>query len=195
MEVSDEELMERCRQGDPAALETLLGRYQNKLMAFIYSVCRDYQISEDIFQETFIRVYRKAKKFNPGRTFKTWVYTIALNLCRDRIRKLRRKPTVSLNAPIGSRDGDNYPAPIDLIPSGRADPSRQAAARELEEAFQRELAGLSDEHRQVVVMSRLGGFKYRQIAEILKIPSGTVRSRLHYALEYLRRRMKNDGLY
>ncbi len=194
MAITDEELMKRCRRGDTSALSILLARYQNQLPAFIYSVTGDYQVSEDIFQETFLRVYRKAEKFNPDRSFKTWLYAIALNLCRDRIRKLRRKPTLSLNTPVGYRDGKDYPDRIDLVASDQPDPRRLAAARELEEVFRRELAGLSAEHRQVVVMSRLSGMKYREIAEVLKIPSGTVRSRLHYALEYLRQRMQNNEM-
>lgn len=194
MDWADEQLIQRCRQGDPVALEELLARYQNRLMAFIYSVVRDYHLSEDIFQETFLRVYRQAGKFRQGANFKTWLYTIAINLCRDALRKKKRRPEVSLETEIAGRDGPNPRRISDLLAGKDPGPRDQAGGREMEAILQGELAGLSPEHRQVIILSRLEGLKYRQIAKVLGIPSGTVRSRLHYGLEQLRRNFAARGM-
>jgi len=194
MSAADEQLIQRCRDGDLAALEELLDRYRDRLMAFIYSVVRDYHLAEDIFQETFLRVYRQARAFRAGASFKTWVYTIAVNLCRDALRKAKRRPEVSLENGTAVGETDRSRRMIDLIAGKDPGPREQAGARELEAILKKELAGLSPEHRQVIILSRLNGLKYREIAEVLGIPSGTVRSRLHYALEQLRRGFRERGI-
>ncbi len=194
MASADEQLIERCRQGDQAALEELLARYQNRLMAFIYSVVRDYHLAEDIFQETFLRVYRQAGKFRRGASFKTWLYAIAINLCRDALRKSKRRPEVSLETETAGRDGSNPRRVSDLLAGKDPGPREAAGGREMEAILRRELAGLSLEHRQVIILSRLEGMKYRQIARVLGIPPGTVRSRLHYGLEQLRRNFADRGI-
>ena len=194
MAPSDEQLIRRCRRGDSDALEELLTRYRNRLMAFIYSVVRDYHLAEDIFQETFLRVYRQAGKFRAGASFKTWLYTIAVNLCRDALRKSKRRPEVSLETETAGRDGAHPRRLADLLAGKAPGPRDEAGGKEMEAILEKEMAGLSREHRQVIMLSRLEGLKYREIARVLGIPSGTVRSRLHYGLEQLRRGFSARGI-
>lgn len=194
MASADEQLIQRCRQGDPAALEELLARYRNRLMAFIYSVVRDHHLAEDIFQETFLRVYRQAGRFREGASFKTWLYAIAVNLCRDELRKSKRRPEVSLETETSAEDGARPRRMADLIAGREPGPRDEAGGREIEAILQGELSGLSEEHRQVIILSRLEGLKYREIARVLGIPFGTVRSRLHYGLEQLRRGFSARGV-
>lgn len=194
MASADEQLIRRCREGDLAALEELLARYQNRLMTFIYSVVRDYHLAEDIFQETFLRVYREAGKFRAGASFKTWLYTIAVNLCRDALRRAKRRPEVSLETELVPEETDGSLRLSDLLAGREPGPREQAGGRETEAILAGELSRLSEEHRQVIVLSRLNGLKYREIAEVLGVPSGTVRSRLHYALEQLRRGIRARGI-
>ena len=186
---TDEQLNELCKERNSSALEELLARYRNPLMGFIYSVIRDYHQAQDIFQETFVRVYREAHRFRTGAVFKTWLYTIAMNRCRDAIRKRKRRPTISLESEWAGSDGESGQRVMERVASADPGPREEAGGREMEAILQRELSGLSEEHRKVVILNRLNGFKYEEIAEILGIPSGTVRSRLHYALEELRKRM------
>jgi len=195
MNQTDEELVELGWGGDVGAFRELVVRYQDRLMAFIYSIVRDYHRAEDIFQETFIRVYRQARQFQSGRSFKTWLYAIARNRCRDELRSAKRQPTLELEAGLDRSEEEKGTRWIDTVEAGGPSPRELAGGRELEKMFLEALAGLSEEHREVVVMSRLLGLKYDEIAEVLGIPSGTVRSRLHYALEYLRRKMlKNEEI-
>ena len=189
MAPTDEQLIELCKERDVSALEELLDRYRNPLMGFIYSVIRDYHQAQDIFQETFIRVFREAHRFRTGAVFKTWLYTIAMNRCRDTIRRRKRRPTISLESEWAGSDGESGQRVMDRVASADPGPREESGGREMEDILQRELSGLSEEHRKVVILNRLNGFKYDEIAEILGIPSGTVRSRLHYALEELRKKM------
>jgi len=189
MDPTDEQLIELCKDRNSSALEELLERYRNPLMGFIYSVIRDYHQAQDIFQETFVRVYREAHRFRTGAVFKTWLYTIAMNRCRDIIRRRKRRPAISLESEWAGADGESGQRVMDRVASADPGPREEAGGREIENILQLELSGLSAEHRKVVILNRLNGFKYDEIAEILGIPSGTVRSRLHYALDTLRKRM------
>ena len=188
---SDEILMVLCRKGNTRALSRLLHRYKDRLLAFIYSVVRDRHLAEDIFQETFLRVYRQADRFDPRRRFKTWLYTIALNLCRDELKKSRRHLQIALDEPVGKEGGEGC-RPAEWIKDGKPGPPATAWERELEGILRGKLARLSSSHREVVVMSRLLGMKCEEIAEVLAVPAGTVRSRLHYALIELRSELKKS---
>jgi len=185
---TDEQLVELCRRDDLRAFRELLDRYRNKLMAFIYSMVGDYHLAQDIFQETFIRVYRHADRFQDGCKFKPWLYAIAANQCRDELRKLKRRSFLPLGDD-GSfeKEGVKTVIPVDKRPG----PREIAKAREFKKILEDELGELTPEHREVVIMSRVLGLKYDEIAQVLNIPSGTVRSRLHYSLERLRERLKN----
>lgn len=189
---SDESLMVLCRKGSSRALARLLSRHKDGLLSFIYSVVRDRHLAEDIFQETFLKVYRQAFRFDPERRFKTWLYAVALNLCRDELKRLRRHPHVSLDAAAAAdAEGETGPRPLDRLQDGKPGPSETAWERELEGILRLKLDRLSPPHREVVLMSRLLGLKSEEIAEVLGVPAGTVRSRLHYALIELRAELKS----
>jgi len=188
---ADESLMVLCRKGSTRALAKLLYRYKDRLLAFIYSVVRDRHLAEDIFQETFLRVYRQADRFDPARRFKTWLYTIALNLCRDELKKSRRHLQFTLDEAMGKEDEGGC-RPVEWIKDGKPGPPETAWEHELEGILRGKLDRLSSSHREVVIMSRMLGMKCEEIAEILVVPAGTVRSRLHYALIELKSELKKS---
>ncbi len=185
---SDETMMILIRKGSGRALARLVSRHKDGLLGFIYSVVRDRHLAEDIFQETFLRVWRQAFRFDPGRRFKTWLYAIALNLCRDELKKSRRHRHLSLEA--AGNQGEEGFRPLDWIEDAKPGPPETAWERELERVLRSKLDRLAPPHREVVLMSRLLGLKSEEIAEILGVPPGTVRSRLHYALIELRSEFK-----
>jgi RNA polymerase sigma-70 factor (ECF subfamily) len=165
---------------DSLGLAELIRRYQRDLYAFLARFIADANAAEDLFQETFIQVHRNAKNFDPGRRFRPWLFTIAANKARDYLRAAARHSAQSLDsAPSGTGEGAAY---IDLMDSGYAPPPGELAAAEESAAVQRVLAGLPDHYREVLVLSYFHQFAYRDIAEMLHIPLGTVKSRLHAAL-------------
>jgi RNA polymerase sigma-70 factor (ECF subfamily) len=170
--------------GDQRAFAELIRRYQQELFAFLARFVSDSAAADDLFQETFIQVHRNAKSFDPERKFRPWLFTIAANKARDHLRSAGRRAAQSLDNVAGqgkSGDGD-APAFVDLMDSGLAPPPRELAQAEDAAAVQRVLAELPAHYREVLVMSYFHQFAYREMADMLRIPLGTVKSRLHAAL-------------
>lgn len=180
--LTDEELLAGYAGGDQRAFSELIHRYQQELFGFLVRFVSDSAAAEDLFQETFIQVHRNAKSFDPGRKFRPWLFTIAANKARDHLRAVGRRSAQSLDSVAGQGDTDGGTAFIDLMDSGMAPPPRELQQAEDLAAVQRVLAELPAHYREVLVMSYFHQFAYKEIAEMLHIPLGTVKSRLHAAL-------------
>lgn len=167
---TDEELMESVAQGDASALRELCGRWERPLYGFLHRAAggRD---TDDLYQETWLRVVRAARRFDPSRRFSTWLFQIALNLARD----LRRRPVAEPTDPVIL---DSTPA---AVGAGRAPHDVVAAAHDA----RRLLAALPEAQREVVVLRVLEERGEEETAAILDCPRGTVKSRLHHALARL----------
>jgi len=165
---TDEELAARLAQGDDAALRDLLRRYERPLSSFIYRHTGGRDV-EDLYQETWWRVVRHAARFDPTRRFSTWLFQIAVNLCRD---WHRRAP------PEAQEMVDDLTAP---------DTRQQSEAAADAAAL---LADLPEAQREVIVLRYYHDFSEEQAADILGCPKGTVKSRLHHALARLAERVR-----
>lgn len=170
--------MERVQRGEVRAFELLFERYRGRLFGFLYRRCGDGSVAEDLLQQTWLRVVRSRDRFDPRRRFSTWLFQIANNLCRDRGRRLeverrgkqKMREEMLANAPVART------APVD----SRLD----MAAR---------LALLSDRLREVVVLRYFEDHSEREIAKIVGIPPGTVKSRLHQAIRVMREQEAADA--
>ena len=183
--LTDEQLLVSYGTGDQRAFAELIRRYQQELFAFLARFVSDSAAADDLFQETFIQVHRNAKSFDPERKFRPWLFTIAANKARDHLRSTGRRAAQSLDQSArggGSRGDDDAPAFIDLMDSGMAPPPRELAQAEDVAAVQRVLADLPTHYREVLVMSYFHEFSYKEMADMLGIPLGTIKSRLHAAL-------------
>ena len=167
---SDEELMQDLQRGEMQAFDKLYERHARPLFNFIRRLLRDESLAEDVFQETCMRVLRNAGRFDPRGRFRTWLYTVAHNLCMDELRRRRRRMSI----PAGELPG---PAPA-------PDPHERLVEGE---SAHRLLGGLRPELRAVVVLRVLHGYSQEETARIVGVPVGTVKSRLHNALKQLRR--------
>jgi len=178
---ADEDLMLRAGRGDEPAFEELVLRHQGDLAAFIRRFTGDAGRAEDLAQETFVKVYLAAARYEPRAKFRTYLYTVARNLCLDAAKKTGRRPSeVSLDAPVGrSDDGVGL---ADLL----GGPAPKGLPDEDSDLIERALARLDDKHRDVVVLSVYQEFKYQEIAEVLGISEGTVASRKNAAMRKLR---------
>ncbi|MDH7568190.1 MAG: sigma-70 family RNA polymerase sigma factor [Armatimonadota bacterium] len=186
MEVADRLLVERCKQNDIEAYAVLVDRYRNKILNYVarYSGAAD---AEDLTQEVFIRAYLGIKNFRGRSSFQTWLFQIANNVCVDRFRRARRERVVcSLDHPIETDGGEVERE----VPDWSNNPEELAHGREMQEMVQRALLMLPEKLRAVVVLHDLQGMPYEEIAEILGIPVGTVKSRLFNARMELRKRLR-----
>jgi RNA polymerase sigma-70 factor (ECF subfamily) len=174
---SDEDLMVRVQAGDSEALAALIDRYRGPLYAFLWRRAGDG--ADDLFQESWIRVSRARDRFDRSRRFSTWLFQIANNLCRDRWRRLdaRRRAFEALHAEARATGRDSAAAP-ELPP---------------ERALIRRLDALPDRLREVLVLRHYHELGEAEIAEVLGIPRGTVKSRLHAAVRAARALLEEES--
>lgn len=164
---TDEDLITAVAAGEVGAFEILYRRYERPLYHFLHRHTRARDV-DDLYQETWMRVVRAAARFDPSRRFSTWLFQIALNLCRDWYRREPRSPADSTVGDASPRRGET----TDKVEAG-------LDARRL-------LSALSDPQRSVVILRYYHGFSEADVAEILDCPRGTVKSRLHQAMARLR---------
>jgi RNA polymerase sigma-70 factor, ECF subfamily len=182
---TDEELMLRYRDGDAAAFETLYRRYERPLFDFIYRMAPNAAESESLFQETFFRLVRAKGRYRASAQFRTWLFQIAANLCRDRARRMKHRAHLSLNDPVmagneGCGDAQS------LIPDPATPVGASVEAGELEAAVKGAVGALPEDERTVVILKEYQDLNYAEIAEILGRPVGTLKSVHHRACERLR---------
>lgn len=177
----DAALVGRCIGGDERAFRELLTRYQARVYSLAYRMLRVREDAEDITQETFVRMFRAARRYDPERPFSSWLFTIASRLCIDHIRR-RRLPTVSM---FQRESGSHEEWTLELPDPGPR-PEEQAEQAE-EDRRMRALVDRLPEHYRIVVMLRhQEDLSYEEIAEALDLPLGTVKARIHRARALLR---------
>jgi RNA polymerase sigma-70 factor (ECF subfamily) len=183
---ADQELMARIQADDVRAFELLYARYAHPLLNFFYQMCFDRTASEDYLQETFLRVWRARRTYRPIGKVSTWLYQIAKNFWFNEREKLLRRP---FHAGSG---GDDARAQWQNVadPRGELSPLGAAGAREAERLVSEAVSGLSEKLRVVFVLARYRGLPYADVAEILDIPVGTVKSRMSLAEKTLRDRLR-----
>jgi len=175
---SDEELMLSCRDGDEGAFEILYRRYEKPIFSLIYRMVMSATDAEDLCQETFFKVIRAKKKYQASGKFKTWLFRIALNLCHDRLRRMKFRSHLSLSAPMFSQDcQDSQRQKSICAPS--SDPTKSVETDEMKILVQQAFTTLPQDQRTVVILKEYHALKFSEIAEIMNCPIGTVKSLNH----------------
>ncbi|HEY0004558.1 MAG TPA: sigma-70 family RNA polymerase sigma factor [Pyrinomonadaceae bacterium] len=186
--VSDHALLEATRTGDEAAFAELVSRYRNQITGYIYRLTNDYEEAVDLAQETFVRVYRAADRYQNSYAFSTYIYRIATNLAISELRKKKRRRLVSLTGLFQTPDSGPPREfnPPDLNPLQDAtliDAERRAAVS-------RSIASLPEKYRAPLVLRDVEGKSYLEIARILQTSEGTIKSRISRARGLLRDKLK-----
>lgn len=181
--------MLRLKSGDTSALSSLVHRYQNQLLNASFKFLLNLEQAEDVTQQTFIKVLESAKKYKPTASFKTWIYTILLNLCRDKFRYSTKQPTISLEQPERNSTkelnlGSTIADPSQVTPHDLAEKS------ELQQVIRSALAALPESQREALVLKEFGQFSYKEIAETLEVTEKAVDSLLLRARENMRKALK-----
>ena len=186
---TDADLVAAIQRGDREAFRQLVERHHRSLISFFNHMSWDLQIAEDCTQEVFLRLFSHLGSYEPQAKFTTFLFRVARNLWIDRMRSgaVRMKPT-SLDA------SDERGALKDRIRSSAETPVEILSRSETCEAVKQAIEGLPEEQRMVLVLSELQGLRYEEIAVILQIPVGTVKSRMHTAVERLKEKLKSDDM-
>jgi len=177
-ELRDPEVVQASLSGDARAFEEIVRRYDRRLLSFVYRIVGDMERSEDIVQETFLRVYRHLRRFDMNKKFSTWIYTIAGNLAKNELRNRSRNPVVLFQALRKNWEDEHRPLEWE---DPRSRPDDLYRKRFLKRAVEKAVAQLSENHRIVFVLREFEGKSYEEVAEITGVNLGTVKSRLNRA--------------
>lgn len=176
-------------QGQQDALRQLMSRYERELYLFLLRFTNDPASAEDVFQETFIQLHRIRGRFDASRRFKPWIYTIAANKARDQLRARKRKAEITLEA----AETDEGGSLLDYLTDPVAEPVEIAGKKERTEAVQRIVENMPEHLKTVLLLGYFQGMAYKDIAKALDVPLGTVKSRLHTAVNYFAKRWQKQA--
>jgi RNA polymerase sigma-70 factor, ECF subfamily len=179
----DEELVAAFQGGDVAAFDTLVHRWERKIQGAIYRILRSDDEARDLCQETFLKAFRGLGNFRGQAQFSSWLYQIALNLCRDRMRRRKTRTWVSLDEMGEAAAVDRGASALELVEN--RDLSRRVATA---------ISALPEEQREAIILKEYEGRTFPEIAEILDVPVSTVKTRLYRGLDQLRRRLEQQGV-
>lgn len=181
-EFSDNGLLQRHLDGDESAFTGLVERYRRELFSFLARFTGDVALADDVFQETFLQLHVSATKFDMSRRLKPWLFTIAANKARDAMRRRTRRQAVPLDAQV-SQDDDQSASYADLMPADIPAPLETLMNQETRQAVQNIVSQMPENLRIVLVLSYFSDMAYKDIAEVVQAPLGTVKSRLHTAVK------------
>lgn len=180
--LSDEELLQRYRAGNVAALEAIIHRYKDELFHFLLRFTNDPASADDLFQEAFLQVHLSAESFDTQRRFRPWLFTIAANKARDHLRRQKSRKASQLSAPIDGGSENEGGTFADLLESPLPLPPQNLEDSDTRERVRNVVALMPDNLREVLLLAYFHQFPYRDIGTMLSIPVGTVKSRVHAAV-------------
>ena len=186
MHWTDEDLVTRSRGGDLDSFNQLILRWERPIYALAYRVIGREEDARDVCQETFLRAFRALPGFKGEAKFSSWVYRIALNLCRDWMRRQRRAPTVQMPEGVAPEDLAADAGPAESIED-------LVSRRELSAVVAEAMALLPEEQRTAIILKEYHGMTFQEIAELQSCPLSTVKTRLYQGLSVLRRHLEQTG--
>ena len=180
---TDEELVARSRSGDAESFNLLINRWERPIYALAYRVIGREEDARDVTQETFLRAFRGLAAFKGQAKFSSWLYRIALNLCRDWIRRKKRSPMATLPEDVELEDLASDAGPAETVED-------LVSRRELSELVEAAMARLPEEQRTAIILKEYHGMTFQEIADLQGCPLSTVKTRLYQGLSVLRRELR-----
>ncbi|MBL7136000.1 MAG: sigma-70 family RNA polymerase sigma factor [Candidatus Marinimicrobia bacterium] len=190
--MTDEILIERFLSGDVSAFNTLVWRWEKQIYNFILRYLGDYELAKDVMQRTFIRAYKGLSKLKDKKRFSTWLFQIALNQCKDEFKKRKRRH-VSINE-VHRDENSCTKELISIIADPKDGPENATQMDSVTSVLKRALQCIPEEQRVVIIMKEYHGLKFIEIAEILRVPLNTIKSRMYYGLNSLRKVLQQWGV-
>lgn len=187
--MSDHRLLEATREGDEAAFAELVRRYRNQITNYVYRMTNDYDLAVDLAQETFMRVYAAAERYQSSFAFSTYIYRIATNLAISELRRRKRRRLVSLSTFFLPRESGEESCELEM-PDGGPLQDVTLVEDERRGAVSRAIATLPEKYRAPLVLRDVEGRSYDEIASILEMSEGTVKSRINRARSFLRNKLQ-----
>jgi RNA polymerase sigma-70 factor (ECF subfamily) len=183
--LSDQEIVALAREGREAAYRELIRRYERPVFSLILRMVRDRQLAEDLSQETFIKALNAIGSYRPEFKFSSWIFKIANNAAIDHLRR-REVDTLSLDGAPNATSQDDIEATALQVGDKGETPLAELEARELGTAIERAIGQLRPEYRSCILLRHVEGLAYEEIAQLLDLPLGTVKTYIHRARHELR---------
>jgi RNA polymerase sigma-70 factor, ECF subfamily len=183
---TDQELVALAAGGDAESFNQLIKRWERQIFALAYRIIGREEDARDVCQETFLRAFRALPRFKGEAQFSSWIYRIAVNLCRDWIRKQRRAPVMQAPEGVDISDMAAERGPVESI-------EELVGRRQLSAMVAEEMARLPEAQRTAIVLKEYHGMTFQEIAELQECPLSTVKTRLYQGLSVLRRRLRENG--
>ena len=185
--MTDTQLITHILNGDRSRFNALVWRWEKPLYNFILRYLGNKELSRDVTQKVFIRVYKNLAKLRDPSKFSSWIYQIAANLCRDEIKKMSHRNFISLDLIQENNENEGHRLPEELHESNDLSPDTRLNQKQIGSIVQKALQQLPEEQRVVIIMKEYQGLKFREIAEALNQPLNTIKSRMYYGLNGLRK--------
>ena len=179
--LTDAELLQRYMEGDETAFREIVGRYKNSLYAFLKQFLNRTDLVEDVFQETFLQLFNSRASFDLNRPLRPWLFTIAANKAKDALRKAQRNTAVPIGA-ISEAQDMSFDEMLNTLGSDNTEPVDELERGETVAQVNDVISGMPESLREILVLAYFNKFSYKQMADVLSIPIGTVKSRLHAAV-------------
>lgn len=187
--IDEKELIRQAKSGNLKAYEEIIGLYEKKVFSTIYYMIKNDNEVEDIAQEVFIKIYKNLGNFKEESSLYTWIYRITVNVCIDELKK--RKKVVYLDEKIDTKDGE-----VELqLPDDSKSPTDIAEDNDLKDKLEKCIKKLPESQRMMIILRDIKGFTYMEIAEIMKMNLGTVKSKINRARASLKELLEEDGTF
>jgi RNA polymerase sigma-70 factor, ECF subfamily len=187
--LDDRDLVVQARMGRESAYRELLRRYERPVFSLVVRMVRDTTVAEDLAQEAFVKAFHALDKYDPSYRFSNWIFKIANNVTIDHLRK-RTLDTVSLEGPASrNADGGAEPRPLQVADTGET-PAEYTENRALGHSIEAAIDTLRPEYRSAILLRHVEGYSYEEVAEIMEIPLGTVKSYIHRGRAELKERLE-----
>ncbi len=185
--MTDAQIINLILSGDRSRFNSLIWRWEKPIYNFILRYLGNKELSREVTQKTLIRVYNNLAKLRDPEKFSSWIYQIASNLCKDEIKKMSHRNFISLDLIQENNENDGYRLPEHFHESERSLPDEKLNQKQVSSIVQKALQQLPEEQRVVIIMKEYQGLKFKEIAESLNQPLNTIKSRMYYGLNGLRK--------
>ncbi|MDT8436847.1 MAG: sigma-70 family RNA polymerase sigma factor [Gemmatimonadota bacterium] len=181
----DGQLVRLCRRGDERAARELVGRFERPVFSLVHRMVRDRELAEDLSQDAFVRAFQNLDRFDPSYRFSSWLFKIAYNLTVDHLRR-REVPTISVHGAPDAVTEERQRATSPTLASDDESPEDRLASRELADRLEEAIEALRPEYRTAILLRHVEGRSYEEIADVMGIPLGTVKTYIFRARRELR---------
>ena len=178
---TDAELLDRYGAGDEAAFREIVRRYKDSLYAFLRYFLNQQDLVEDVFQETFLQLFTSRESYDPSRALRPWLFTIAANKAKDALRKQQRTAAIPIGT-VAQPEELSFGDVLNALTSDTTTPYDTLQRGETATQVRKIIANMPENLREILIFAYFNRFSYKQMAEVLSIPIGTVKSRLHTAV-------------